>query len=159
MPRDAAEWARGLGLDTSSAARPMPRRVVDGVLAETLRRPLWCVAVDTLAGAEDAARIAAVLHRHGRQVVLISPTGAPPAAAGSVREACAAAATSPADAVLVLGRRPGADRVDGGGARRLTLDPDAVPERGGITLRDAAELDLLFARGTRYRSASTYHEV
>jgi hypothetical protein len=145
----------------------MPRRVTDGIAAETLARPLWCLAERSLREAGCLDELAAVLIRHGRQTVLLTADGDEDRAAeaglprvGSIAEACARFQLPPASVAMVTAE-PDADTREfpSDGARRVVVGGLAGLVRNTISLRSASELDGLFGLRGVYRSNSTYHEV
>jgi len=145
----------------------MPKRVVDGIVSETLRRPLWCVAAPSLDRMGARSELLSLLSERGRDVALLDTrAGAATALANgqarfrSVTDACDRMGVSPSDAVLVCGD-PATDVRDFApdGARVVVVNPHARPVRGTIALHRVDELRGLFEQTYRYQAGSTYHEV
>jgi hypothetical protein len=135
----------------------MPRRVIDGIGSETVRRRLWCIAASSLAP-PAVSSLAGILRDRGYLVELLAASAGPGGCA-SVPEACARHGVTAADAVLVSGT-PEADLepFSPGGARLVLVGPGR-PARGVLGVRDPAELAGLLAGQARYGAASTYHEI
>lgn len=167
---DPRDWAQRLLAETPAAelaARPAPRRVLDGALDETLRRPVWCLCTAALRARGLLDPLVELLRERGRRVVLLAdgadPVGPDGAGSdgvgpvGSVGALCRQLAVTPADVVQVEtpdGPAPPAD-----GARRLLLGVDAGRQRGLVAVSDVDALARLFRGGGGYVSGSTYHEV
>jgi hypothetical protein len=136
----------------------MPRRVIDGIGSETVRRRLWCVVVASLA-ADAVTALVELLTAHGRDVALLANEPAGPTEYRSVAEACDQLGVTAADAVIVCSDPAGhAAGFPSHGARLLTIGASR-PARGALAVADLAELRDLFAERGNYRAASTYHEA
>lgn len=113
---------------------PAPRRVIDGIVAAALNRPVWSLAIERLAPA-DTRRIVEIALALGRRVVAL-----------------------PAD-VLHVGTDP---QLDGAAALATGIQPVLMgavhASRHVLVVRDVDELDGLRGSGT-FSSTSTYHEV
>lgn len=165
MPRDTADWGQLLaGTGGVGRPHPMPRRALDGIVAESLTRPVWCLVEEPLARAGLLDALIELLSAQGRQVVLLSTrqegrAGGIPRSR-SVPEACRRLGVSAADVVLV-GTDLDADAAafPPSGARQLVLGPGARARRGTIALPGLTELRDLFHDRSDYRSGSTYHEA
>ncbi len=139
------------------SAHQMPRRVVDGIGSETVRRRLWCLVVDLLS-ADDIRDLTALLVSHGRQTALLVEE---PDSDGyrSISEACAAHAARPSDTVLVCsGHHSGQEEPQPQGARVVRIGARR-PARGELSVANVRDLDALFSEQATYEAASTYHEV
>jgi hypothetical protein len=143
------------------AGHHMPRRVIDGVAAETAGRRLWCLAEASLTAAGFMGELVTLLRQHGREVAFLGVEDdvSLPSCTG-VADACAQHGAAIADAVLVVGD-PIADVATFApdGARVVALGCDHRPARGELALADVAALRDLFDRRTRFVSTTTYHEV
>jgi hypothetical protein len=166
---DPRDWAQRLLAETPAAElapRPAPRRVLDGALDETLRRPVWCLCTAALRGRGLLDPLVELLRERGRRVVLLEDPAAAAGPAGmtgstgsvgSVGAACRQLDVTPADVVQVEtpdGPAPPAD-----GARRLLLGVGAGRQRGLVAVSDVDALARLFRGGGGYVSGSTYHEI
>jgi hypothetical protein len=162
-PRDdAAPEDRSAGrsaVTTLAKVHRMPRRVTDGVRAETVGRRLWCLAADSLARAGLLDEVREVLAAHHRTVALLA-TGERVRSYDCVLAACAGHGLSPANAVVVYANLA-ADSVafPASGARTLCVHPTQRPNRGGLAVASVAELDGLLRGTLPHVSATTYHEV
>jgi hypothetical protein len=143
----------------------MPRRVVDGVVSETMRRPVWCLVERSLHRSGVLQELIALLRSQALDVALLAGELTPesasaPARFASVGDVCASLGVSPADVVFVSGDLANdASDFAPSGARQVELAPTAAPRRGILWLSSVDELQRWFGEHGSYPSGSTYHEV
>lgn len=151
---ETADWAQRLLASSHGrevAPRPAPRRVIDGALDETLRRPVWCLCAQGLRSRDFLQPLVELLEHHKRTVVLLE------GADSSVTQACERLAVCPSEVVQVETEHSPA--LPPNGARRLILDARPQSLRGVIVVPDVDALASLFRRQGSYVSGSTYHEI
>jgi hypothetical protein len=143
---------------------PAPRRVIDGIVAAALNRPVWSLAIERLAPA-DTRRIVEIASALGRRVVALPadvaawPEGVYRLDVHQLAALPDACATVPAD-VLHVGTDP---QLDGATALATGIQPvlmgAAHASRHVLVVRDVDELDGLLRGSGTFSSTSTYHEV
>ncbi len=163
LPLPAVTWADVPAADGVVQAYPAPRRVTDGLIASTLARPVWSLALDRL-DAADVERIVAVAALAGRRCVAVawpagSASGVQKLPVNGLGDLPAACGVAPAD-VLHIGTD--AD-LDGLAARGSGIRPLLIGTSSGmrhvLSVRDANELVALVRGDGAIASVSTYHEV
>lgn len=143
----------------TSQMHRMPRRVTDGLRAETVARRLWCLAAESLEQAHLLDEVRAVLAAHHRTVALLA-TGEWPRSHGSVPAVCDHYGLTPAEIVVVYANfATDSVALPAWGARVLCVHPTQRPPRGALAVASVAELDGLLRGSAPHVSASTYHEV
>ncbi|WP_117213779.1 hypothetical protein [Allorhizocola rhizosphaerae] len=140
-----------------------PQRVVDGLIASTLGRPVWSVAVDQLRGVGFLDELLALAHGHAKRCVAMPSHGA----ADGVEPVPAAAFDQLGPALglpVALIAHVGVDPHDdgalalGAGIRPILLGtPPAA--RGTLVVATPAQLAALMRGEATTPATSTYHEV
>jgi hypothetical protein len=144
-------WIAEAGSAQAPAAYAMPRRVLDGVAAETMRRPYWFL----VRPADDPApwwrELADLLTQRGKVVATVEASSAE--GQGDLDLAGHAA-----ECVVVYGDDRHVDLVPARGARIVVVG-EHRPRRGTLAFASVAHLRDVLDGSTAYQAASTYHEV
>lgn len=161
---DRERWSDITDVVDESPAYPAPRRVIDGLAAAALSRPVWSLAVERL-GPADTRRIVEIADALGRQVVALSagvtarPKGVHWVDGQRLAALPSACGTVPAN-ILHVGTDP---EMDGAAALSAGIQPvlvgDVRASRHVLVVRDIDEFDGVVHGASTFTSTSTYHEV
>ena len=161
---DGDRWSDVADVVAESSAYPAPRRVIDGLAAAALSRPVWSLAVQRLSRA-DTRRIVEIADALGRRVVAVSaalaawPDGVRRVEGPGLDTLPSACGTVPAN-ILHVGTDP---EHDGTAALAAGIQPVLVgnvrASRHILVVRDIDEFVGIVHGASSFTSTSTYHEV